>query len=264
MKYPGYVLRIGLIFKIIVLALFALFLDDAAAELTARANHDHIKIDFFYHGSTVSVRGVSDPGTDLIITLSSPEGHEVLREKGKVGGLLWMTVGELKLDHAPYLYSVHSTKKIEDLLSKEERVKYGIGYEALRENAQLKPVSSDEEKTRWFNEFVKFKQSSNLYGASVGNISLTEKNGKQDYYILTQWPYQAPPGTYTATVYAVKNNRVIETATSKVLVEQVGIVKSLAEMAKRNGAVYGLLAIVSALGAGFGIGMVFGKGGGAH
>ena len=25
--------------------------------LTARANHDHITIDFFYHGSTVSVKG---------------------------------------------------------------------------------------------------------------------------------------------------------------------------------------------------------------
>ena len=54
--------------------------------LTAKANHDHITIDFFYHGSTVSVRGESDPGMDLVIKITSPEGHQVLKQKGKVGG----------------------------------------------------------------------------------------------------------------------------------------------------------------------------------
>jgi hypothetical protein len=65
-------------------------------------------------------------------------------------------------------------------------------------------------------------------------------------------------------VYAVKEGKVVEQATSKVLVEQVGVVKGLAGMAKNNGALYGILAIIAALGAGFGVGMVFKKGGGAH
>ncbi len=33
------------------------FAAPASAMLTAKANHDHITIDFFYHGSTVSVKG---------------------------------------------------------------------------------------------------------------------------------------------------------------------------------------------------------------
>ena len=72
------------------------FAGTASAMLTARANHDHITIDFFYHGSTVSVRGMSDPNVDLVIKMTSPEGHQVLKQKGKVGGLLWMNVGQLK------------------------------------------------------------------------------------------------------------------------------------------------------------------------
>jgi hypothetical protein len=35
-------------------------------------------------------------------------------------------------------------------------------------------------------------------------------------------------------------------------------------MARKNGALYGVLSILAALGAGFGVGMVFRKGGGAH
>ena len=53
----------------------------ASAELTAIANHDHISIDFFYHGSNVSVRGVSDPDADLIIKITAPEEHQALSQK---------------------------------------------------------------------------------------------------------------------------------------------------------------------------------------
>ena len=88
--------------------------------LTAKANHDHITIDFFYHGSTVSVRGESDPGVDLIIKMTAPEGHQTLKQKGKVGGLLWMNVGTLKFEHVPNFYAVYSTKKPEDILGREE------------------------------------------------------------------------------------------------------------------------------------------------
>jgi hypothetical protein len=93
---------------------------------------------------------------------------------------------------------------------------------------------------------------------------MSEDNGKHTYFMKFKWPYQAAPGNYLVTVYAVKGGKVVEQATSGVLVEQVGGVKALAGMAKKNGALYGLLSILSALGAGFGVGLVFRKGGGAH
>jgi uncharacterized protein (TIGR02186 family) len=252
-----------ILFQVMFISVLVLFMNTASAQLTAKANHDHITIDFFYHGSTVSVRGISDPDTDLIIKLTSQDGHQVLREKGKVGGVLWMNVGELKVENVPAVYFLHSTKNIEDILSRDEMDKYVIGYPALEKHVQM-DVPGDDEKTKWFNEFVKFKESSSLYGASSGKISLTRKDGSQNYYILTQWPYQAPPGNYTVTVYAVKDGKVIETATSGVLVEQIGVVKSFAGMAKNNAAEYGIISILAALGAGFGVGMIFRKSGGAH
>jgi len=60
----------------IIMVLFILFgfAGNASAMLTAKANHDHITIDFFYHGSTVGVKGVSDAGRDLVIKITSPRG----------------------------------------------------------------------------------------------------------------------------------------------------------------------------------------------
>ncbi|MEW6713628.1 MAG: TIGR02186 family protein [Nitrospirota bacterium] len=254
------------IFSAVLIALFGLIMTgtNASAELTIKANHDHIKIDFFYNGSTVSVAGDADSGTDLIIKIASPESHEILKQKGKVAGLLWMNTGTINFEHTPNLYSIYSTKKVEEILSTEEADKYVIGYPALSRQMEIAPVSTEDERSKWFNEFVKYKESSNLYTTSSGKISITSKDGKQAYYILTAWPYQAPPGDYLVTVYAVKDKKVIEKAESKVMVEQVGAVKMLAGMAKNNGALYGGISIMAALAAGFGVGMIFRKGGGAH
>jgi len=234
------------------------------AELTVKANHDHIKIDFFYHGSTVSVAGNTDSGTDLIIKIASPEGHETLKQKGKVGGVLWMNTGTLNLEKVPNLYSIYSTKNIEDILSTDEMDKYVIGYPALNRHVELTPAANEIEKSKWFNEFVKYKESSDLYKTSSGKILTSAKDGKQAYYILTAWPYQAPPGDYLVTVYAVKDKKIIEKAEVNVSVEQVGIIKVLASMAKSRAALYGIISIVAALTAGFGVGLIFRKGGGAH
>jgi len=252
----------------VILALIALsvaFTGTASAMLTAKANHDHITIDFFYHGSTVSVRGISEPGTDLIIKITSPEGHQVLKQKGKVAGVLWMNVGQLMFEQTPNFYEVFSTKKVEDILSREEMEKYVIGYPALAKHVEITPVVTEEEKAKWFDEFVKFKEASKVYVTSSGKIETTmNADGKQEYYILTDWPYQAQPGDYLVSVYAVKDNKVIEQAQSKVNVEQVGMVKTLATMAKNSPAIYGFLSIGVALGAGFGVSLVFRKGGGSH
>lgn len=241
-----------------------LFSGSASAQLTAKANHDRITIDFFYHGSTVSVSGVSDPDADLIIKIASPEGHQSLRRKGKVGGLLWMNVGSLDFENVPSLYFVTGTKKVEDLLNKTEQDRAVVGYQALGRHAEVKPVEDELGKARWFDEFIKYKEADRLYLQTSGNVTLTSGEGGQKYYTVFDWPYQALPGDYTVTVYAVKDGKIVETAESKVMVEQVGVVKGLAQMARSKAALYGIISIMAALGAGFGVGLVFRKGGGAH
>lgn len=264
MKSMRIIFQKGITALLMVLGCLALSWNQASAALTAKANHDHINIDFFYHGSTVSVSGISDPGTDLVIKITAPEEHQSLREKGKIGGVLWMNVATLNVEHVPALYFLGSTGKIEDILSSEEMEKNLIGYPALERHVTLSPVSDEAGKAKWFNEFIKFKEASKLYSVSSGDIALTEKDGRQNYYTLMKWPYQASPGTYTVTVYEVKDKKVIDMAEDHVLVEQAGLVAGLSGMSKNNAAAYGALSILAAVGAGFGVGLVFKKGGGAH
>jgi len=264
MKTTGYI-KVAAIFAFAAtLALCAAFPRNASAALTAIANHDDIKVDFFYHGSEVTVRGFSDPGVDLVIKITSPESHQALKKKGKVGGFLWMNTGDLNLENVPNLYLMTATKKPEEILGQGEMDVSVIGFTALKKHVEMSPASGEEDRTRWFDEFVKFKENSDLYLVTSGNIKIEDKDGKKFYFTRFAWPYQAPPGDYTVTVYGIKDGKVVEKAEAKVLVEQVGTVKFLAGMAKNQGAIYGALSILAAIGAGFGVGLVFGKGGGAH
>ncbi|MFN3480220.1 MAG: TIGR02186 family protein [Thermodesulfovibrionales bacterium] len=258
----------GLKFKVVAFIIFEFLVlnfapSRSSAELTIKANHDHIKVDFFYHGDEVTVSGTSDPGVDIIVKIASPESHQVFKKKGKMAGLLWMNVGTLNFENVPNLYFLHSTKRIEDILSFEEMDKEIIGYDALMRHTEIKPISAEGDKERWFKEFLRFKEASRIYNVMSGDVIVNEKGNKQDYYIKLPWPYQAQPGKYTVTVYAVKDKRVAEKASTTVNVEQVGIVKTLAQMAKENGALYGIISIIVAIAAGFGVGMIFRKGG-AH
>jgi uncharacterized protein (TIGR02186 family) len=251
---------------IFIIALIGfLFSSNASAMLTTTVNHDHITIDFFYHGSTLSVRGVSESGVDIIVKMTAPEEHQVLKQKGKIAGMLWMNVGTMKFEHVPNFYAVYSSKKLEDVLNPAEMEKYTLGYSALEKHVEVTPVANEEEKAKWFSEFVKFKENSRVYAVSYGKIEIKQNSdGKQNYSILTDWPYQAQPGDYLITVYAVKDGKIVEQAESKVNVEQIGVVKTLATMAKNNAAFYGILSIGIALCAGFGVSLVFRKGGGSH
>lgn len=237
---------------------------NAWAVLTTQVNHGNIQIDLTYHGGHISIAGKSDANVDLILKIFSYEGHEKLMKKEKVAGVVWMNVGELSFDNTPNLYYLRSTKKPEEILSPQQMTTYGIGYDALMKNAEIKPLSSPEEKRVLFDDFIKYKESKKLFSESVGDIDIKPENGGQSYYTDFDWPYQVPPGKYQVAVYAVKDGEVVDTAETEVVVEKTGTVKTLADMAGENGALYGAAAIGVAVIAGFGVGVIFKKGGGAH
>lgn len=237
---------------------------NAAAELNIRTNTGEINIGSFYHGSKLVVEGLSDMGTELIVKITSPDRQALFHKKGRVGGLLWMNTGVLRVEHAPSLYFLYGTKKPEDILSPGEMKRYNIGYQSLKEHVDLSQTGNEEEKNSWFTELVKFKEDSGLYSISVEKITATAADGKQDYNIAIDWPYQAMPDNYTITVYAVRDKKILEMAETALLVQQTSIVKKLAGMADTNSAVYGIISILLALAVGFGVGIIFRKSAASH
>lgn len=242
----------------------AVFAPSAMAELTTNVNHDLIEIRLNYNGSTVSVKGEAEAGSDLMIKINGADKEEKLKSKDKVGGLFWMNTDEHIFTEVPDLYFLKSTADPAQILSPDQLMANSIGYESLAANGKIEPEVSPDQKSVLFDEFFKYKEDQKLYDQSVGGIDTGASGNGQSFSTVFDWPYQAKPGVYEVTVYSVRDGQITDTSIGEVRVEETGVVKTLSDMSKNNGGLYGLLAIGVAVIAGFGVGVVFRKGGGAH
>jgi hypothetical protein len=72
-----------------------------------------------------------------------------------------------------------------------------------------------------------------------------------------QLPSRAPIGEYRLEIYTLRGNRLVGHGTATLRVEQIGMQQWITQMARQHGGVYGLVAVVIALLAGFGVGLIF-------
>ncbi len=234
-----------------------------AQALSCKVAPNDIPINLMYNGATLTITGVSAPGDDLIVKVSSETTDVHLKYKGKASGLFWMKMGGMEFKNVPNIYMLYSTGSIDTLLNADGRTANMIGYDAIRAGVEMERSDGTEVEAKWFEEFLKFKKTEELYLSKEGSI--VRKQGATDntYSLTVDWPFQAPPATYTVDVLAVRDGKVVDKSSAPFTVAQAGIVKQLSGMAFNNSALYGFVAVVIAMVAGFAVGAVF-KGGGSH
>lgn len=231
----------------------------SAQALTCQVTPDAIPINLMYNGTTLNITGASNPGDDLLVKVSSTTGDVHLKYKGKASGFLWMKMGNMAFKNVPNVYMLSSTGAINTVLDASGRTANMIGYDAIQAGSEMERSDGVEVEGKWFAEFLKFKKAEELYSVQEGAI--VRENGK--FSVAVDWPFQAPPATYTVEVFAVRDGKVVDQASAPFTVAQAGIVKQLSGMAFNNSALYGFVAVVIAMVAGFAVGAVF-KGGGSH
>lgn len=220
----------------------------AQASLTMSVEHKSIPINAFYNGNTVLLKGMVDKGEDVVVKLSSDEGKETFMTKGKSAHLFWMNKNKITISGISSVYMLFSSRDIESSVSETDRDRYVLGYGAIEKRAVIAPAT---DKTRLLGEFIKLKEKNRLYGTGKEKISLIPAaDGKYEYTLQVKLPYQVQPGQYKVEAYGVKNGSISDTASDAILVEPVGIVKAMTQLASRHGALYGLMSIVIALIAG--------------
>jgi uncharacterized protein (TIGR02186 family) len=256
--------KLNILFALSISSLMILIFVSDSFSITSNVSPDTISVNSFYRGSKVTITGETDAGNEIIIKVSSPEVKAHLRKKGKAGGVLWMNVGELEFNPASDVYFIYSTKDIKEILSEKEQDKYSIGYDAFKRLVEVSPVSGESEKERWIAEFIRFKEKGHIYGVFQGKIETMTIGSKITYNLTEGWPYEAPPMEYKISVYAVKDGAVTDSTEESLVVEKTGILKFLSDMAFNHEIIYGIIAIIIAVVAGFIVSLLFKGGGGGH
>lgn len=230
------------------------------APVTCEVLPDEVFIDSFYHGAKLKITGKSDINDEIIIKISSPPTESSLKFMGKAAGLFWMKIGDMEFKPVSNVYMLYTTGAIDKIASPEERIRSLVGYDAIKAQLDITSSKGPVDKDRWFNEFIKFKEKDKVYGIYEGTIV---KDGKGGFSATVDWPYQASPGEYKVIVFAIRDGRAYAEASQKLVVRTSGMITLLSDLAFKNPAIYGVVAIVIAMLAGLGVGIVF-KGGGGH
>ena len=228
--------------------------EDSITNFTIKPNY--IDIGAFFKGAQVSV-GAEIPECDgVVIELEGRDKEMVLNKKGK-RAFLWLNVDQITVKNSPSVYILASSDKLNNICSEEELEEELLGYISLKRKIVFesdKPLTGQE-----FDEFIKLKEHNGSY--NINNTVNFDPNitGRQEVTANLDIPSFISAGNYEIFLYCFKNGNLIQKASSSFLIEEVGLTVLIKKLAFGKPAIYGIFAIIIALGAGFIIGITFSK-----
>jgi len=255
-----------IIISLVLASILSMSLSIKAKELGEKefvtvSTKEQINIDLRYSGDRIYFFGtVPEKGADVVVKLiSSATEHTKLTQKGKVG-LFWMGTKQYEISNIPFMYKIHSSGKLNSILTTTLAKELGIGYEILKGNMELKLVKGEapEERDIVFDGFVKMKEKDNLYRIAEQRIKITQERVFQHYFTF---PQKAKEGTYKIISYVIKGGKLLAMSNDTVVIQKVGMEGWLTRMARNYGLAYGIMAVIVAVSAGLLVGLIF-KGGG--
>jgi uncharacterized protein (TIGR02186 family) len=192
----------------------------------------------------------SEPA-DIIVVLKGPSHAITMREKRKLGGLIWVNADSIRFGSAPSFYAVASSRPLKQLVDERTAAIYELGLN----NLQLSPssVSDSDEIDRFSHGLNDLKGRSGLYLQSAGKVEITD-----GVLYRARLPLSARvgTGTYTAETFLIQKGRVVAAAVREVEVRKSGFERFFGQFAQEHDIAYGLAAISMALAMGLAAGFV--------
>jgi uncharacterized protein (TIGR02186 family) len=231
----------------------------AADSVSVTSSPADILMDARYDGATLNISGEVPAGCDVVVRLVGEPESIHLREKGKVGGLLWMNVGTLAFDNVPRIYLAAASRGFDELGQAGGTMSIaGLHDRIAQEHAS---ASKDLDAVA---ELLRLKVRDGLYAESSRKVRLADGAGDARAFTASlSVPSAITPGTYTLEAMAVRDGAIVGTASAPVQAKLVGLPAWLSHLAFDNGLLYGILATVIAILSGLAIGVVF-QSKGAH
>lgn len=188
---------------------------------------------------------VPDERADIAVVVRGPVEPIVVREKQKVGGLIWMNVESARFRSAPSFYAVASSRPLSQLLDERTAAIYELGLQ----NLQLSPgTGAAPEKQRRFEAgLIQLRQETDLYVEDPNGVEITDG---VLYRARIDIPARVPVGTYTAETFLIQDGRVVAGAPREIRIEKLGFERFVSVAAERWSFAYGLVAVAVALGLG--------------
>ena len=157
---------------LILFAAFCLFtVSTAAAQDVARMTVEPqaINIGALYNGTTLTAKGSLPADSEAIVRFMGTSCELHMKERGKVGGIVWMNLDSITFKGAPSVCLVSSAVDFKRLEANGGASIRTLRLSGLKGSVQIEASGGGHENA--FEEFLKLKQKEGLYREMLGNIS---------------------------------------------------------------------------------------------
>ncbi len=225
-----------------------------ARALEADISHHLIAITTAFAGTDVLVFGaVEEPGTDVAVVVRGPLGDVTVRRRSRVG-FVWLFTEQLTFRAVPGYYAVAASRPLEELAAPSVLARYELGAANIRFRPAGVGGGPREEADAFREALIRNKQQERLFSAEVGRVTFL---GRMLFRTRLAFPASVPPGSYQVQVLQFRDGAVINAQASPLGISKIGLEADLFDLAHRQPALYGLAAILLAVGAGWGASVMF-------
>jgi len=215
--------------------------DSVVADLSSHL----IAITGGFSGTSVVLFGATDGPGDVVAVVRGPEREMRVWRKGKIAGV-WVNAESMTYTNVPSFYAVAASRPLDEVLSPEAAALYRIGAANLK--LESKPPATGERVQRFAKALVGEQQRAGLIGTQTGKIAFL---GERLFRASFAFPANVPTGSYLIEVFLVRDHDVVGGQTTPLRVEKVGIDAEVSDFARREAALYGAIAVLTAVVAGW-------------
>jgi len=223
----------------------------AQAPLVADISSREIAITTGFAGAELLLFGAIDGRGDIVVVVRGPRRAAVVRHKSRVAGI-WVNSDSRKFVGLPAFYHAAGTRPFDRVAPRVLLERYEIGEDHIVFN--LAPGENADDGEEFRQAFLRNKASLGLYTGGEGDVTLVDR---RLFRTTVSFPANVPTGLYGVEMYLFRDGRLITRRTTPLVVRKVGVEAQIFEFAHEKAAVYGLIAIVVALMAGWVAGAVF-------
>lgn len=185
---------------------------------------------------------------DIVVVIEGGPEPVTIRRKSRVGGI-WVNTAALDFDSVPGYYAIASTRPLDEIADRSIFIQNGIGFDHVMmvpARKEAKHLTGDAVEG-YRDAVVELKRRQKLYFEESYGVAFI---GRSLFRSTLTLPGNVPVGPLTARVFLLRDGMMLASFTAHVNLAREGIERALYDLAMNRPVLYGLSAILVAVGAG--------------
>jgi len=242
-------------FTVLFLGAAILTVPASAAKLAADLSRSVVSITTGFVGSNVILFGAADGPGHIVIVVEGPGRDTVVRRKSRVSGI-WINRHSVVFRKAPSFYAVAASSPLDEIVSARTAKRFRIGAENLVLKADGKV--SEGQANRFRVALIRNQRRAGLFPKEISKVVLPDK-GVRLFRTEIFFPSNVPTGAYSVRFMLVRDGFVIQQYKRKLVVGKAGLSARVFRFAHEQSILYGIVAILLAVAAGWAASAAFGR-----